>query len=67
MKINYANLLMMVAIGVWTAVQVDYQAFRAMKNWKDAIDYDWGIVLFRAFQGAIVGLVGYAGLNQFGS
>lgn len=41
--------------GMATAGLVDFAAFRSWKSFDDARQYDWGIALWRWFQGAVVG------------
>ena len=56
-----------IVIGAWggfvTAAMVDYQAFRAWKTAREATQYDWGVALWRWFQGAVGGAVAAAGLG----
>lgn len=48
--------------GLLGGVAVDLAAFRSWKSWSDAAQYDWTLASWRAFQGAIGGVLGYFGL-----
>lgn len=41
--------------GVVSAAAVDYVAFRQWKSFHDLYDYQWGVALFRWFQGFVIG------------
>ena len=49
--------------GIGAAALVDYAAFRSWKSYQDALQYDWGVALWRWFQGGVGGALtalGYA-------
>ncbi len=51
--------------GVLAAAAVDFNAFRSWKSFSDAMQYNWGVALWRWFQGGIAGAltaVGYGSL-----
>lgn len=50
--------------GLVTAARVDYEAFKAWDDYKDAIAYNWGLAAWRWFQGAAIGAVTMAGLFE---
>lgn len=41
--------------GLLAAVVVDYQAFKAFPTFTEAKKYNWGVAIFRAVQGFVVG------------
>lgn len=51
--------------GALSAAIIDIQAFRSWKNVQEALAYDWGVAIWRWFQGAVLGVVGAAGLAPF--
>jgi hypothetical protein len=48
--------------GVIGAASADYAAFRSWTDFHDAAAYAWRTALWRWLQGALVGIVGAAGL-----
>lgn len=52
-----------VITGVIGAAAADFAAFRSWKSFDEAASYDWSTAAWRWFQGAVVGLVGAAGLG----
>ena len=59
---NFWKVVLSGAFGGWmTAVKVDYNAFKSFKSFNDATKYNWGVALWRWFQGAVIGGVGAAG------
>jgi len=53
--------------GLIAAAVVDINAFRTWKSVNEALDYDWGIALWRWGQGALSGLIMAAGLDATGA
>ena len=51
--------------GLVAAASVDFSAFKAWKSFNDAKQYDWQTALWRWAQGAIVGGIAAAGIEQF--
>ena len=51
--------------GALSAAAGDYGAFRSWKSVQEAMAYNWGLALWRWFQGAVVGAVGALGLAPF--
>ncbi len=51
--------------GLLSAARVDYEAFRSWKRVDDALSYDWGVALWRWFQGAVIAAVAAAGIWGF--
>lgn len=49
--------------GALAAAAIDVAAFRAWKQWRDLVTYDWGVASFRWVQGAVVGALSAAGLS----
>lgn len=43
--------------GAGAAAVVDFNNFRAWKDWHDVLTYSWSLATFRWFQGAFVGAV----------
>ena len=43
--------------GFLAAAAVDFQAFRAWKNFNEITQYDWGTAIFRWAQGAALGIL----------
>lgn len=55
------------ALTGWVAAAgVDFVAFKNWKSFHDAVTYDWGIAIWRWFQGAATGALAAAGLNLAG-
>jgi len=48
--------------GLVGGIAVDIVAFRTFKSWNEFAAYDWSIFSWRAFQGAVGGVLGYFGL-----
>ena len=51
-----------VITGLVGGIAVDIVAFRTFKSWNEFASYDWSIFSWRAFQGAVGGVLGYFGL-----
>lgn len=49
--------------GALSAALVDFNAFRAWKQWSDVATYQWSTAAFRWMQGAITGAVAAAGIG----
>lgn len=47
--------------GLITAAGIDLHAFLSWKKVQDAVAYDWGVALWRWFQGAVSGAIVAAG------
>ena len=43
--------------GLLSGAAGDFMAFRAWKNWHDAVEYDWSTASWRWVQGAVIGAV----------
>ena len=50
--------------GLVTAARVDYEAFKAWKDVNELLNYNWGLALWRWFQGAVIGAVTMAGVFE---
>jgi hypothetical protein len=50
--------------GLLGAARSDYEAFKAWKEAKDALSYNWSVALWRWFQGAVIGAVTMAGVFE---
>ena len=49
------------ATGALGAAWVDFAAFRKWSSFEDALHYQWGLAIWRWFQGAVIGAVTAAG------
>ena len=49
--------------GVASAARVDYLAFKTWTTYHDALAYDWGVALWRWFQGGVSGVIATVGLT----
>lgn len=49
--------------GLLAAAVVDFHAFKSWHSFQDARAYDWGVALFRWFQGTVIGALGALGLG----
>jgi hypothetical protein len=63
---NWEKTILSVVAGLVAAMTIDYQAFRSWKSFDEARSYDWGLALWRWFQGAVAGLVAGLGLVEAG-
>lgn len=52
------------ALSGWAAAaRTDYTAFRSFQSLHDAMQYQWGIAMWRWFQGAVTGALGGSALG----
>lgn len=49
--------------GVLVATKVDWDAFRKWQSFREAREYKWGLVAWRALQGAIIGAASVYGIG----
>jgi hypothetical protein len=52
-----------ILVGWGTAALVDFNAFRAWKNWNDAVSYDYKTMILRWGQGIAIGFTSGLGLK----
>lgn len=57
------NVLRGALAGLFSAMAVDYHAFRTWKSLDEAKKYDWGTALLRWAQGTLAGALSTAGLG----
>lgn len=50
--------------GALVAAAVDFGAFKKWKSFDEALDYEWGLAIWRWFQGAVIGAVAGFGLGE---
>lgn len=60
---NWQKIGMDALKGAIVAAAVDFGAFRKWKSFNEALDYEWGLAIWRWFQGAVIGLVAGLGLG----
>jgi hypothetical protein len=53
------------AAGLAVAARVDWVAFAGWKSIEDALTYDWGVAIWRWFQGAVIGAAGVTGFGAW--
>lgn len=60
---NLKAILAGAVSGLLSAAAVDFAAFRSWKSASEALRYDWGVALWRWFQGALLGAMASAGFS----
>lgn len=50
-------------LGAGVAARMDLAAFASWKRFDDALAYDWGVALWRWFQGAVIGALAALGVG----
>ncbi len=58
---NWAKIGLDALKGALVAAAVDFGAFKKWKSFDDALKYEWGLAIWRWFQGAVVGVAVGAG------
>lgn len=65
MNYDYQKIGVMALQGLLAAAATDFGAFRLWKSFDEALNYNWGLALWRWFQGAVIGVatgLGFGGV-----